>query len=327
MARLTQPRKPAPRSESPPIALKDFLETVAPNSARNVVLPVKAVELGVWQVLLPSVWIYCSHKQCQGRRWFDPESTPIHRFGADHVFNDVGAWKFVCRHCKNRLKTFAVLCQARQPSYDNFTDSVQSVTLTKIGEIPAFGVPAPLSLRGFLEDDAELFEKALKSEAQGLGIGALVYYRRIVDNQKPHLLQAIRSVYTMEGGTNAGVSDALTAAEAADGFSRAYEALKGHIPASLRVSGHDPLQLLYDQTSHGLHNLSDADCLARATTIREVLAAMASRVQELLKEHAALSKAVGELSQLDKDRGPAAPDAGGPPSEDATTGTVSSVSS
>ncbi|HZT01894.1 MAG TPA: hypothetical protein VFA39_06495 [Steroidobacteraceae bacterium] len=177
----------------------------------------------------------------------------------------------------------------------------QVALINKIGELPAYGIPAPPSLKGFLEADAELFEKGRKSEAEGLGVGAFTYYRRVVDNQKAHLIGAVRSVVEMEG-TNPALLTALEEAEAADGFSRAYEALKGHIPSSLRISGHDPLQLLYTQTSHGLHNLSDSECLTRATTIREVLAAMAARVQELLKSHEALARAVGELSKLDTSR-------------------------
>jgi hypothetical protein len=278
-----------------PITLAIFLGTVPPGSSHLVQIDLNPADRS-WCVSLPPVWTHCQNKACTGEHWFDPRnSTTQLWFDESGRYDDVETWKYTCRHCRSNLKTFSVLIRARQPQ--GLTGRSQVVSMSKIGEIPAYGVPASASLKGFLEDDAELFVKGRKSEAQGLGIGSFTYYRRVVENQKQHLVKAVRSVAELEGLTPQ-LKTALETAEAADGFTRAYEALRGHLPASLRISGHDPLQLLYDQTSHGLHNLSDSDCLTRAATIREVLAAMATRIQELLRTNETLAKAVGQLSNL-----------------------------
>jgi hypothetical protein len=271
-------------TENDPIELSQFLQSVPPGSSRAVSIHVET-EGSYCCVQLPPIWIHCPNKTCNSHHWYDPNKQSVRLWMGEGVFNDVETWKYTCRHCRISLKTFSLLVSVKQPRATVRPPPVQVAQISKVGELPAFGVPASASLKGFLGDDAELFEKGRKSEAQGLGIGSFTYYRRIVDNQKTHLISAVRQVSEMEGGANAGLVTALDSAEKAEGFTGAYEALRGHIPASLRISGHDPLQLLYDQTSHGLHNLSDADCLARAATIREVLAAMAARVQELLRSH------------------------------------------
>ncbi len=286
-----------------PTTLAQFLSSTPPSSEQGVKTAVTPEQYR-WKIELPAVLIHCSNKICSGQHWFDPADATVDLyFGDKKTFTDVKAWKYICRHCRTSIKTYAVLIRAVRPeSVAALMLSESVLSMSKIGELPTFGVPAPQVLKGFLKDDAELFEKGRKSEAEGLGIGAFTYYRRIVDNQKAHLIGAVRSVAQMDGGSNPALVAALADAEAADGFTRAYEALKGHMPASLRISGHDPLQLLYDQTSHGLHNLSDAECLARAATIREVMSAMAARVQELLRSHEALARAVGQLSNFDTSR-------------------------
>jgi hypothetical protein len=282
-----------------PITLAAFLQSVPPGSTQLVDPDLVPIGPQIWLLSLPPVWTHCQNKACSGERWFDP-STPRIQLATDESgrYDEVQTWKYTCRHCRTNLKTFSVLIRVKSVHAKSGLASFQTVTMSKIGEIPAYGVPAPASLKGFLEDDGELFEKGRKSEAQGLGIGSFTYYRRVVENQKPHLVKAVRAVAELEGLTPQ-LKTALEAAELADGFTMAYEALSGHLPTSLRISGHDPLQLLYSQTSHGLHNLSDSECLTRAATIREVLAAMAARIQELLRTHEALAKAVGQLSNLE----------------------------
>ena len=53
----------------------------------------------------------------------------------------------------------------------------------KLGEYPPFGAPISTRVQKLLgNDDLELYRKGSRSEAQGLGIGAATYFRRIVDS-------------------------------------------------------------------------------------------------------------------------------------------------
>jgi hypothetical protein len=178
--------------------------------------------------------------------------------------------------------------------------------ILKIGEDPPFGIMANDELSRFLTNDAELFAKGLRAENQGLGIGAYTYYRRIVDNQKDHLLDQIEKVLKLHGGSTE-ISAAIAKARSTDSFTRAMEQIKGMLPGSLRVDGHNPLQLIYDQLSDGVHGQSDEVCLARAAIIREALSGMAGRIAALLKEDETLRQAISTLTNLQsKSAGPGA---------------------
>ena len=71
--------------------------------------------------------------------------------------------------------------------------------------------------------------------------------------------------------------------------------MKDVIPESLRIDGHNPLTLLHSALSGGIHDYSDDDCLKLATAVREVLFALAERIELALKGHAELKAAVSRL--------------------------------
>jgi hypothetical protein len=70
---------------------------------------------------------------------------------------------------------------------------------------------------------------------------------------------------------------------------------KDAIPESLRIQGHNPMTLLHDNLSTGLHAKADAECLEIAQAIRIVLAELAERLTNALKDEAELTKALGKL--------------------------------
>ena len=78
------------------------------------------------------------------------------------------------------------------------------------------------------------------------------------------------------------------------------------LPGSLRIDGHNPLQLLYDQLSTGVHEQSDEECLVRAAVIREALSGIAARIAALLKEDQSLRRAISTLTNFENQRRSAA---------------------
>jgi len=70
--------------------------------------------------------------------------------------------------------------------------------------------------------------------------------------------------------------------------------IKGAIPDSLMVQGQNPLTLLHDALSIGIHHEDDVECLQRATSVRLILADLADRIDRALKENAELEAAVQE---------------------------------
>jgi hypothetical protein len=147
-----------------------------------------------------------------------------------------------------------------------------------------------------LDDDIKFFEYGYRAETDGLGIGAFAYYRRFVESHKNKIIAEIRKVAVAQNlGADliAGLDRAATRRE----FSAAVDEIKDAIPDSLKFNGANPLTLLHNALSGGLHSEDDVECLSIAQDIRTVLTALAERTAELLKTQSALNDAVTRLNQ------------------------------
>ena len=230
----------------------------------------------------PSIYLDCPSEICDDIRIFDPQ---------ERAGNIASGWQdfylnYQCRHCLRSKKTFSI--RARRE-----TLSCNGLAL-KIGEWPPFGSRIPTRVNKIIGDDRDLFFKGHRSENQGLGIGAYVYYRRVVHNQKDRLVDEIIKVAKR---TNASpeVIKSLEKAKAQTEFSRAVETVKNAIPDVLKINGHNPLTLLHKALSKGVHELTDDECLEGAKNIRIVLSEFCERMGEALKEQAELDEAVKKL--------------------------------
>jgi hypothetical protein len=67
------------------------------------------------------------------------------------------------------------------------------------------------------------------------------------------------------------------------------------MPQILLINGHNPLTLLHSALSGGLHDQSDEECLALATSIRVIMTELAERLGQALKDEAELNAAVSQL--------------------------------
>ena len=75
----------------------------------------------------------------------------------------------------------------------------------------------------------------------------------------------------------------------------AIEEIKPGIPGSLKIDGHNPLTLLHDALSEGLHAESDAECLEFAGAIRGILIHLAVETKQALQDRNELKKSIGVL--------------------------------
>jgi hypothetical protein len=205
---------------------------------------------------------------------------------------------YCCRNCRDQRKRFALSLTLSGTGLTAITEGGFEETaaeLTKVGEWPPFGPRTPARLITLIGPDRDLFLKGRRSEIQGLGIGAFAYYRRVVENQKNRLLDEFIGVSRKIGADDELIAQ-LEAAKKETRFSSAVDSIKHALPDSLLINGHNPLRLLHAALSEGIHEKADAECLEMATSIREVLAAMADRVGELLKDQKGLDAAINRLT-------------------------------
>jgi hypothetical protein len=88
----------------------------------------------------------------------------------------------------------------------------------------------------------------------------------------------------------------LEKAKAEHQFAKAMDDVKGAIPQALLINGFNPLTLLHSALSDGVHAKTDQECLQYAHDVRLVLAELAERIGQALKDEAELNSAVTRLS-------------------------------
>jgi hypothetical protein len=192
---------------------------------------------------------------------------------------------FTCSNCGEGQKTFAL--RLFFPLSDGyFGDCI------KFGEFPTYGPPTPTRLLRLFGTDRETFLKGRRCENQGLGIGAFTYYRRIVESHKNQILDEIIKVAAKVAP---GMVEMLEDAKNENQFLKSIDSVKHSIPQSLLINGHNPLMLLHSALSEGLHAQTDEQCLELAQAVRVVLADLAERIGQALKDEAELNAAVTRL--------------------------------
>jgi len=112
-----------------------------------------------------------------------------------------------------------------------------------------------------------MFLKGRRCENQGLGIGAFSYYRRVVEHQKGRIIDEVIKVSGKIGAPEETLK-LLREARNETKFSKSVSLIKDAIPQALLISGHNPLTLLHNALSAGLHEDTDDGCLSLAQAER-----------------------------------------------------------
>jgi hypothetical protein len=291
---MTDAEEPTAEAAEEPkaITFAEFLEDVPPSQNRKVT----HLTDGTWyhsgvggnryvRLFTPDLQLHCPYVTCNGPRFFRYNGGSQPTIGEDGRFIYLS---YRCDNCKRSTKTFALLIGA-DPQDATAADCY------KVGELPQYGPPTPTRLLKLFENERETFLKGRRCENQGLGIGAFVYYRRVVENQKNRILDEVIRVCEKTHAA-ARMVKVLEDAKKETQFSRAMETVKDAIPQALLIDGqHNPLTLLHKALSRGLHGHTDAKCLELAHDVRVVLAELAERLGQALKDEAELNTAVTRL--------------------------------
>ena len=271
----------APAAAPVPLPFADFLESRGPDAKHYVSGLLGRARAGQTVLQTPEIELHCDSDTCNGVRQFSCDDT----YYITSNFN----YKFVAYVCRNCGKTQRVFALTVVPDGNKSLGWVQ-----KLGELPPFGPPTPPRVMKLVGEDRELFLKGRRAELRGLGIGAFAYYRRVVEEQKGRIIEEIGKV-AAKLNPSRETAELFAKAEAETQFSKAIEMIRAAIPETLLIDGHNPLTLLHNALSEGLHAQTDEQCLELATSIRVVLTDLAERISAALKEEATLKSAVTRL--------------------------------
>jgi|ERR1035438_3868840 hypothetical protein len=232
------------------------------------------------------IHVHCDHQKCGGVRRHGRRTSKALQL--DESFYCFVVYQ--CTNCTESIKVFGLKAE-RQGE-----DSVPGIC-TKIYQEPPFGQPIPKRLFQVIgEANRDHFLQARRAIARGLGIGAYAYYRRIVENTK---FELVGSVLQVAQATNASPQqiELLKKAQSETRFSKAIEMLRdvSAIPAVLLIDGHNPLALLHDLLSEGIHQLNDRECLERAQEAEVILCEIADRMQIAVTERKVVKAALSSI--------------------------------
>lgn len=269
--------------------LSEFLEDIPPNQIAYV-SDLAVIQTNYSPVLnTPDIRLHCADESCNGIRFFRCISKDKTYLSNRQKFSYL---TYLCSNCKQTEKHYSLavkMSDEEQPAGEIY----------KFGESPPFGPPTSSRLIKLIGPDRDTFLKGRRCENQGLGIGAFVYYRRVVENQKDRILKEIIKVsekISLPPSKIQVLRDAIQETQ----FSRALDIAKSAIPESLLINGHSPLLLLHSALSEGVHALSDEECLELASSVRIVLGELSERLAQALKDEAELSRALTTLMHRKK---------------------------
>ena len=226
---------------------------------------------------LPSLELFCLSDTCVGYRKFSSDSSLQIRENPQLVEHMLD---YVCNNCKNYRKIYAIQLNAKDVRRNDkpiYTADYRIAGVIKLGEYPSFGAPLPAKLVTLIGSDRDYFLQGWRAENQGMGIGAFTYYRRVIENQKNKLIDKIIKVAKV-GVVSQKMIENLEAAKKETQFSKAVDIIKDTIPESLKIKTHNPLTLIHQALSEGIHNDTDEGCLSSAKQIRVFLTKFSERL-------------------------------------------------
>jgi len=181
----------------------------------------------------------------------------------------------VCQSCKTEIN-FLIKSFSDKP-WEPKVEGI-NIFIQKIGQYPPFEIePENIVQKYLTEEDNINYKKALVNLSVSYGIGAYAYFRRIIENE---IRRIIKDISEMDFEGTDKIRAALIDYEKDHQMSNLISTINTYLPKSLQELGDNPIKLLYEQLSGGIHTFSESDCLEKAQLINIVLVYVIKKVNE-----------------------------------------------
>jgi hypothetical protein len=221
----------------------------------------------------------------------------------NYTFKTIGC----CKSCNN-YNIYLLLNVYSNKPISNIIDNIHNVSfhrrntqqfpdtniyIQKVGCFPKIKIiPNKIIGKYFDRESNTFYYKGLKAISQNFGVGALAYFRRIVEKELIHLIEDIKN---LPDSHSSEIEILLAKHRESPKVSTIYENIFEHLPSSLKSLGENPIKLLYNQTSEGLHSLSEEDSLDKARLIQRLLEFVIKKIYEEKSEIKKLRDIIKEL--------------------------------
>jgi hypothetical protein len=232
-------------------------------------------------ILPTSLRMFCGNGQCKAIQLWQLCESDSHFFFQWEMPMKI---RYLCRNCGKQIINYWI----------DWTINDGVFTFIKAGQWPPLTIePSVVVARALGEDDVNLYKKALINASISHGLGALAYFRRVIENKVNVLLELVE-----EAAKSALVHEdelkKIAGVKASKHVDVKIEYAAKILPAHLRPGGHNPLERLYGVASAGLHGESDSDCVGH---FQEYRTAFEYLIQNLTEQNEQAEAYVRQLSK------------------------------
>jgi hypothetical protein len=232
---------------------------------------------------IPSeISLHCANKICGHQTWWERNSSVSDSRQYAYI-----ATSYRCKNCGEQTTHFYI-------TWFTYTDG-KTFSFAKVGQWPALEerIPAPLG-KALGGPDLEFYKRALRCRNFNFGLAALAYLRRVVENRMNDLLDLIADQARHSGFAEEELQklDTVKASKVFDD-KVAYAALI--LPPQLHIGGHNPIDLLHDIASDGIHNRPDDECIEIFDESRTIFERLFAELKESAVKQREFEEKLNEL--------------------------------
>jgi len=191
---------------------------------------------------------------------------------------------FRCQGCQKEFKKFFLEVSHAKPG------------IRKIGQYPPWSISLEKPLEKFLGEHSKLMKNGLICESQGYGIGAFAYYRRVLEEKTEGILEDIKRLLVTLGNDEHSVG-LIEKAIASHQMEDKINIAKDGLPGILRPEGINPLTIIYQALSRGIHVRTDEECIDHAIEIRASLNFLIETLHTQGEKTASYLEAIKKIKQ------------------------------
>lgn len=181
----------------------------------------------------------------------------------------------ICQSCNSTIDF--LIRTTSDKEWDKRNEGL-TIYLQKVGQFPAYDININNNLKKYLnEEDQVNYKKALTCLSISYGVGSYAYFRRVIENE---IKRIIKDICELEFDGVEFVKSALEDFDRDFQMSKLIDVINKYLPKSLKELGDNPIRLLYEQLSGGIHEFTDKECINKAVSIDVLLNYVIKKVNE-----------------------------------------------
>jgi uncharacterized protein YfkK (UPF0435 family) len=185
-----------------------------------------------------------------------------------------------------------------EEKYDTWVEvDYENKWLQKVGQLPMWLPRIDRDVEKELGEDSELYKKALRNMAEGYGIGACAYLRRLLEKYINPLLELLYEVKKDQGASEEELADIKNVITKKD-FTSKTEYAAEIAPASILLEGFNPLKEIHNRLSVGLHVLDEEKANEYAMVVRDALEFVIRRLRREHEERKTYAEKLKDIRKL-----------------------------